>query len=364
MAKFKWTARTYPAGAVAASKGYTIKKHVDDSTLASGTTSVAGEIDYSQNGGPGPVYVTVTDTTPDTDVTRVTSSKSTGSGGSYALAEVPMALRALPGNNGIVNGYLNKLAITDPGTAANLAYATGAAVIKGIPVVFGASGTHAVVTARDATHPKACYLVVEVTGIGETEEGKAVLKDSCGAAAASPTLPSLTQTEATYQYPLASFTLGASGESAANSVTNLTDLRTVPRRPQPRRLRHRPPHRPGGERHHDQHRRRGRDLHLRLHVTDAPLRHRLRHRCGGLPAGKGHGGADGSIAPYANGVGNIATYVSTDASSDYVGIGNAYTLENVTGAGVGITCGLRIKVSGGTGTYLTGYLKIVARPRS
>lgn len=362
MSKFKWTARTYPAGAVAASKAYTIKKHVDDTTVTSGNTSVAGEIDYSANGSVGPIYVSVTDTTPDDDVTRVISSKSAGSGGAYALAELPMALRSL--GNGVVDGYLNELAITDPDSGTNLAYATGAAVVNGIPVVFGSSGTHAVVTAQDAANPKACYLVIEVTGLGETEEGKAVLKDVCGAAGASPSLPALTQTDATYQYPLATFRLGIVGASNANDVTTLVDARTF--------LGQRNPVVSSVARRADPAvtttttSTTGEDVTWTSGSTTPTLVSGVTYdiEAHAFLLAKVTAGQTVSIAPYISSTSDIGSYVSSDASSDYVGIGNVHTSLGVVGAGAAISCGLRWKVSGGTGTAITGYLLVICRPRA
>lgn len=360
--KFKWIARTYPGGAAAASKSYTVKKHVDDSPVTSGTTSVTGEIDYSANGAVGPIYVSVTDTTPDDDVTRVISSKNTGSGGAYALAELPMALRAL--GNGVVDNYLNELAITDPDSGANLGYATGAAVINGIPVVFSSSGTYAIATATDATNPKACYLVLEVTGVGQTEEGKAVLKDVCGSAAASPSLPSLTQTDATYQYPLASFRLGITGSSNANRVTTLADLRTFlgTRNPVVSAIARRVDPAVTTTTTSTT----GADVTFTSGSSSPTLLSGVTYdvEARAFLMAKVTAGQTVSIAPYVNTTANIATYVASDSSTDYQGISNVYTLEGVAGAGAGITCGLRWKVSGGTGTAITGFLLLICRPRS
>ena len=224
MTKARGVLRTYPAGAAAASKAISIKREVDDVEIATDTTDADGVWDFSAVGNPGPWYWSGTDTTPDPDAVRVGSTQAYGGGGAYSLYELVYALRAL--GNGVIDGFLNELAITDPDSGTNLAYATGGVVVKGIPVIFSSSGTHAITSTQDVTHPKACYLVVRVTGAGEAEEGKAILADTCGVAAASPTLPALTQTEATYEYPLATFQLGIVGASNANDVTTLVDART------------------------------------------------------------------------------------------------------------------------------------------
>jgi hypothetical protein len=270
-----------------------------------------------------------------------------------------MVLRAL--GDGVVDGFLNELAISDPDSGTNLSYATGAACVRGIPVVVNTAGTHAVVTAQDVTNPKKCYLVVEVTGAGQTEEGKAVLKDVCGTAAASPSLPSLTQTEATYQYPLATFTLGNSASSNANDVTALADVRTF-------LLTHNPAVVAIGRRT---------DPAVSMNITSttgADVTLTSGSASPTLVSGvvydlvgtcfllvKAAAGQTISIAPRINGV--DGTFISSNVSSDYIGIGNSFETLGVTGAG-SLTCSLRAKVSGGTGVVLTGYISVVAVPRT
>jgi hypothetical protein len=362
MTKEKYTLRTYPGGAAATALAYTVKLHVDDSTLASSTTDSAGQASYAPNLSPGPHYFTGTDTAPTPDAVRVVSSKSTGSGGAYSLAEIPMALRVL--GNGVIDGYLNELAITDPDSGSNLSYATGAALIKGIPAVVNTSGTYVISgdVSPDASNPKACYLVLELTGIGQTEEGKVVMKAVCGTAAASPSLPSLTQTEATYQYPLASFTYGTSGSSNANRVTSLTDLRTfLPgRNPVVSSIVRRTD--PTSEATTTS--TTGADAtSLTTTVTlVSGVVYDLQARCF-LLTKISDAAQTAQVAAYLTSTSEISSYLTANSTS-YVGLANAHSLGSVTGSGAAVSAGVRIKVSGGTMTYSVGMLEVIAVPRT
>jgi hypothetical protein len=296
---------------------------------------------------------------PAPDVTRAGSSKSYGSGGAYAEYELVHALRIL--GNGVIDGFLNELAVTYDGAGLDLDVATGGAMVKGIPAIFSAVSDHAVATARDATNPKACYLVVEVTGAGETEEGKVVLKDSCGAAAASPSLPALTQTEALYQLPLASFVLPNSGST---TLTSLVDLRNylMVRNPQVSAIGRRIDPAVSATATSTT----GEDAVWTSGATSPTLLSGVTYDLearGFLLAKISDAAQSASMALYLNGVGNISAYVAT-TSTDYVAIANVHTLEGVVGAGAAATCGMRLKVSGGTMTYLTGYCAVIARPRT
>jgi hypothetical protein len=359
LTKEKYTLRTYPGGAAATGMAYSVKLHLDDSDLDTGTTDSAGQATYEVNLSPGPHYFTGTDDAPTPDAVRVVSSQSTGSGGAYSLAELPLVLRAL--GTGVIDGYLNELACTDPGTSKNIAYNTGAALIGGIPCVVSTGGTYAVAASQDATNPKACYLVLEVTNIGETEEGKSVLMDYCGAAAASPSLPSLTSATTT-RYPLYTFTLGNSGASAANSITNLTDVRTfIPGRNPvvPSIVRRTDPTSEATTTSTT-----GADA-TSLTTTPTLLNgvvYDLQARCF-LLCKISDAAQTAQVSVYLNGTSNLATYVTTNSTS-YVGLANAYDLLEVTGSGGTISCGVRIKVSGGTMTYSVGLLEVIAVPRS
>ena len=367
MTKAQGVLRTYPAGAAASGLTVTIKKESDGSTITTDTTDGAGLWQYEANGSPGPWRYEGTDTAPTPDAVRAGSTKAYGGGGAYSLYELVYALRALPGGtagNGVIKGFLNELAITDPGSGANLAYATGGAVLKGIPAIWATAGTHAITTATDAANPKACYLALEVVGAGEATEGLSRLVDVCGAAAASPTLPALTQTEALYQYPLATFTLGITGASNANMVTALTDVRTFlgTRNPVVTAIGRRV------------------DPAVSMNITSTAGEDVTLTSGSASPtlvSGttyditttsffllKAAAGQTISLANYINGTSNISAFVASNVSSDYIGIGNVHHLAGVAGGGVSVSCNARLKVSGGTGLVLTGFVSTVAVPRT
>jgi hypothetical protein len=356
--KITGTLRTYPAGAPAAA-GMVVEliRESDDVVLDDTTTDADGEFAFTLNGHPGPWRWEGTDTAPATDVVRATSSLSYGSGGAYSLWELVYALRAL--GNGVVAGYANELEVTYDGAGLDLDVATGATVIKGIPVGFPAVTDYTLVTARDATHPKACYLVVETVGAGEVTEGLTRILDVCGAAAASPALPALTQTEALYQLPLASFTLPNTGST---TLTNLADLRTYTLARNPTLT--------------STVRRSDPTLELTTTSTaganatgltttvtllngvvyDLEARAYLQAKISSVAE-------TAQLAIYLNDTPNMSSFVTT-SRTDLTGLTNTHLLSAVTGTGAAISCGVRIKVSAGTMTYSVGYLQVIARPRS
>jgi hypothetical protein len=352
--KAQGTLREYPGGAPVSGATVTIKLEADDSTITTDTTDADGRWQYSANGSPGPWRWEGVEGT----VTRVGSSATYGSGGAYALYELIYALRAL--GNGVVEGYLNALAVTYDAAGLDLDVNTGAAIAKGIIANFPSVTDHSVVTSRDATHPKACYLVVEFTGAGEAAEGKAVIKDVCGSAAASPTLPSLTQSEATYQVPLATFTLPNTGST---TLTNVTDARTYPSQRNP--VVSATAYRLDPAVTTTTTSTTGADVTWTSGSASPTLLSGVTYdiEARATLSAKVTAGQTVSIAPYIDGTTNIAPYVASNLT-DYALISNVHTLEGVVGAGAGITCGLRWKVSGGTGTATTGTLSIIARPRT
>lgn len=361
MTKNQVTLRSFPAGTAASGKTVTFKKESDDSTITSDTTDANGQAQYSANGSPGPFYWTATDTTPDPDVTRAGSSTSYGSGGAYSLYEIPFALRAM--GDGVVDGYANELAVTYDGAGLDLDIDTGAAVIAGIPFVAYTTTHTTSVGTRDATNPKACYVVVEVSPPGQSDEGRAEIKTVCGTAAASPALPALTNTETLRQYALASYRLP---NTSSTTITNLADARTFLLQPTARN--------PVVS-----------SIVRRTDSTEATTTSTTGALLTGLTTtltllngvvydiearsllvGKiSSSGFTWGIAPYINGtgVGNIATYL-TNNNTDFAALGNVHTLEGLTGTGASIACGVGGKVSGGTMTYSAGYLMVRATPRT
>lgn len=357
MTKARGILRTYPAGAAATGLAISIKREVDDVEIATDTTDGSGVWDYSANGSPGPWYWGGTDTAPTPDALRAGSTIAYGGGGAYSLYELVYALRAL--GNGVISGYLNALAVTYDAAGLDLDVATGGAVVRGIPCIFAAVTDHTVATTRDATNTKACYLVVRVTGAGETEEGKTVIADTCGTAAASPALPALTQTEALYELPLATFILPT---TASTTLTSVVDVRTylMTRNPVVSAVA------------------RNTDPTVAANVTStsgadvtwasgSPNVTLLNGVVYDLTVYsfllvKAAAGQTISIAPSLNA--DVATYISSNVSADYIGLANVHILAGVTGSGGAVTNVLKVKVSGGTGSILTGFMLVTAVPRT
>lgn len=357
--KTQITLRSYPAGAAVSGKTVTFKKESDDSTITTDTTDANGQAQYSANGSPGPFYWTATDTTPDPDVTRAGSSMSYGSGGAYSLYELVYALRAM--GDGVVQAFLDGLAVTYDGAGLDLDVGAGAAVVAGIPAVFYTATDFTAVGTRDATHPKACYLVLEVSPPGQSDEGRAELKAVCGTAAASPALPALTNTETLRQHALASYRLPNTGST---TLTNLVDLRSYLLQPSARN--------PVVS-----------SVVRRVDSSEASTTSTTGADASGLTTtltllngviydlearvvlvGKiSSSGQMWQLAPYLNGTGNLAAYVGGN-NTDFAALGNVHTLAGVTGTGAAISCGVRVQVSGGTATYQAGYLLVKAVPRS
>lgn len=359
MTKNQVTLRSFPAGTAASGKTVTFKKEADDTTITSDTTDSDGQAQYAANGSPGPFYWSATDATPDPDVTRAGSSRSYGSGGSYSLYELPYALRAM--GDGVIDGLLNELAVTYDAAGLDLDVATGGAVIAGVPAIFYDVTDFTSVGTRDATNPKACYLVVEVSPPGQSDEGRAELKSVCGTAAASPALPSLTNDETLRQYALASYRLP---NTSSTTLTNVTDLRTFLLQPTARN-----PVVSSVVRRVDSTEAAttsttGADvtsLTTTLTLVNGVI-YDIEARA--LLVGKISTSAQTwQIAPYITGTSEIATYI-TNNNTDFAALGNVHTLEGVTGTGASISLGLRAKVSGGTMTYQAGYLMCRAVPRT
>ena len=358
MTKAQGTFRTYPAGAAASGETVTIKKEADGSTITTDTTDANGQWQYSANGSVGPWYWEATNAS----VTRAGSTKSYGSGGAYSLYELAYALRVL--GDGVIEGYLDDLEVTYDGAGLDLDVAAGGAVGAGVPAIFYDATELTSVGTRDATHPKACYVVVEISPPGQSDEGRSEIKAVCGTAAASPSLPSLTNDETLRQIPLATYRLP---NTSSTTLSNLADARAflldpanITRNPIVSSVVRRTD--PTSEATTTS--TTGEDVtSLTTTVTlVSGVVYDLEARAL-LVCKISSSGQTVSIAPYLNGTSNIATYISGN-HTDYLALGNVHTLAGVTGSGAAVSCGLRIKVSGGTATYQAGYLLVRAVPRS
>jgi hypothetical protein len=353
--KLQGTVRNYPAGTAANGLGVSIVEATGDTEIGTDTTDADGRWSYTQNGSPGDWYWEVLDTAPDPDVTRSGSSGSYGSGGAYSLYELVYALRAL--GNGVIGDYLNELEVTYDAAGLDLDINTGGAIVRGVPAIFSAVTDLTSVGTQDGTNPKACYVVLEVTPPGNADEGKAEIKASCGAAAASPSLPALTQSEVLYQLPLATYTLPA---SPSTTLADVTDARTYANT--------RNPVVSGITRRADP---------TDEITTTSTTNTTMTSMSGTITLVSGvtydvecraaalvkisTSAQTVSLLPYINSTSDIADAIATN-SEDYVLLSNVHT-ATVVGAG-SMGYGLRWKVSGGTGTAQTGIVSVIARPRS
>jgi hypothetical protein len=357
MTKAQLTLREYPGAAAEVGATVTFKKHSDGSTITTDTTDANGQAQYEANGSPGPWYwESVVGST-----TRRGSSKSYGGGGAFSAYELVYALRIM--GDGVIDGYLNELAVTYDGAGLDLDINTGAALGAGVIANFPSVTDLTSVGTRDATHPKACYCVVEIAPPGQSDEGRSEIKAVCGTAAASPVLPTLTNDETLRQVALATYTLPNTGST---TLTNLADVRAFvldPDGQNPEAVQSAVVRRSDPTAEITTTSTSGVDvtgLTSTLTLTSGVV-YDIEVR-GYLLCKSSSSGQTVSIAPYGNGSAAIASYVSGN-HTDYAALGNVHTIAGVTGSGAAIAVGLSWKVSGGTATANVGYVLAKAVPR-
>ena len=122
--------------------------------------------------------------------------------------------------NGVVHGHLEELEVYGDSTGMQVKVKEGAGWVKGHFYENDAEETIAV-SAADATNPRWDYVVLEVDWT--QSDNQMSVKMVSGTPAASPSLPSLTQTTSKWQIPLAKVVVGA-GVSTV-TVANVFDLR-------------------------------------------------------------------------------------------------------------------------------------------
>jgi hypothetical protein len=359
--KVAGTLRSLPAGAPVTGVTVEVRKEIAPNDLVgSAVTDANGRWELTVNGNPGPYYWEATDTSPaGADVVRKGSSKSYGSGGTYSLYELPIALRTR--GNGVVPGYLDGMAVTHPG-GLNLDVTTGAVLAHGIPVVWHTPVTYAVAETRDATHPKACYLVVLVVGPGEEQEGLSDIGVICGTAAASPALPDITayQTAAAWNVPLASFILPNASGSALTSVVDLESnpaasnpiASSIVRRTNPATTHTTTNTGATGED--------ATDLTTSLTLL-AGVTYDLAGRVW-LASSIDNAAYEAQVAVYLETTAYLSEFVGHSSTSP-LGVSNVHAREGVAGTGAAVSCGVRVRVTGGTMGYTVGYFQAIARPR-
>lgn len=215
--------RNLPAGTGRNSVSVAIKKKVDDSTVDTDTTASDafsydndGEFSFAADGNPGPTYITATYG----GQTKRRGSREAYAAGTWFPAEHPYYM--LPLGDGVSDGVANEMAVSAAGTM-NLSVATGQALVQG-HLYRCTSATTATITTADATNPRIDRVILRLTQIGQTEEGKLAIVVLAGTPAASPSAPALTQTSATWEISLCQVAVAA-GTTSINSG-NLTDERS------------------------------------------------------------------------------------------------------------------------------------------
>jgi hypothetical protein len=222
--------RALPGGAGESGATVTFKLEADDSTITTATTDADGFFQKSLSATattgansyllhPGPYYTEVTIGS----YTRRHSSRSLGTAGPLHIPAQLFLNRAM--GTGIVSSpgsSLNTWAVTADGSARSVVVATGAAVVQGIPF-WNAAARTVLITANASGNPRIDTIVLEVVPQGEATEGKVTLKVVDGTAAASPVAPTLTQSTALWQFPLAD--VAVANGAATISQGNITDRR-------------------------------------------------------------------------------------------------------------------------------------------
>ena len=190
------------AGSGLASKPVTVKKVSDGSTVASTTTDGSGawSVDLTMNPA-GRLYWESTDGS----TTRRSSSAAIGTFGGGSLYDLAYLIQGL--GDGVLSGVLNAFATSATGTRS-VSVESGVAAVKGIlcsnPAAVTVAGT-----ANATGSTRIDTLVIEVTRLGQTEEGKSEFKIVAGTTVA----PTLTQSASLWQFPLANLSLPNGGTS-------------------------------------------------------------------------------------------------------------------------------------------------------
>lgn len=143
----------------------------------------------------------------------------TGAGASMYEAQWSKMMRTVF-KDGIVNGLMNELLVYGDSTGMQVKVKTGGGWIKGHYYENDAEETIAV-AAANATYARWDYVALEVDWTKNDNQMSVVVVQ--GTPAASPALPSLTQTTSKWQIPLAKVVVGA----GVTTITagNVTDLR-------------------------------------------------------------------------------------------------------------------------------------------
>jgi hypothetical protein len=351
------TIRSFPAGTPTASLQVFFKTLANPgTTIASPFTDANGQVTFQPNLSPGPFTWEAPDLAPEPDVKRMGNSRTCGSGGAYSEYELPYVLRAL--GPGVVRNYGSSLAVSYATGGLNLDLGTGAALSgQGIPAVVYSAMVHAVdPTLRNASNPRACYLVLEWTGLGQPEEGKVITNVVCGTPAASPVLPAgLNQQESIWQEALASFQLPISSSTVLSNIVGrqryiggYPQLSTIAKRLSATAV---PVTNTTGI-----------DATFDSGAPNLALANGIVYDVVAQAAMQLKAPSGGTISLAVLLDNTLSVYTDSNISTDFVTV-SSVTTKQVLGAGVAITNSIRLKVSAPTGQHGTGYLLVTATPR-
>lgn len=195
-----------------------LRLHLDNSLVATTTTS-GGWASFTMDGNPGPHYIRCLYNSE----VQVVSSRATGVSSVTDIANLPLFIRSFV--DGYVGDVLGELAVTASGSAMNVTVAGGAAYVRG--VLYDQRASKNLTIAAPDSQPRIDRIVVEVVppGGGTVTEGRSRLVVKTGTPASSPVAPSLTQTDALWEFPLAQVRVNPSVAAITNAV--VTDERVA-----------------------------------------------------------------------------------------------------------------------------------------
>jgi hypothetical protein len=211
-------------------------------------------------------------------------------------------------------------------------------------------------SAADGSNPRIDTIVLELTRTAGDTEGKIVLKKVNGTPAASPVAPTLTQDANTWQYPLHDVRINA----GSTTITSITDRRTYPLTIYTKNPTINTTTRSSSS--------------STLSTTEASIAALVASPT--LLTGVTYDveiivdlyvdgtNAVAMTAPYINGTGNAAAYVTAPVQAGIITLRNEHSLT-VLGTGAAITCGVLAKKSSAasTVTYYGGLTVVRSIPR-
>lgn len=321
------------------------------------TTGADGQWSFQADGCVGPHYWA--NATPYDGKTRRQSSRAGGLMGAVQVLELPYLLGTI--GSGVSANVLNALPPA-AGAGLTVTVGTGAALVKEIGYVNYVLDTLTFVA--PGANARIDTIVIEVSRLGQLDEGRSELKVVAGTPAAAPVAPALTQTAAVWQLPIADVrTTFGSGV-----ITSVTDRRVFLL--QPATQAHNPTV--------DAIARRTDGTPVAIGITQQVVPELTANPVllngviyevmveANLVCFVRDAARVVDIAPYIGSTSERADYRGHNIA-DYVSITNAHKAEGVVGTGAALSCGLLAHHSGGSGTnafYKTGTLSVRAIPRS